>query len=713
MANNDPNYPLTTTIVRLLHDKLYEKRKIAALEIEKIIRALVLERRNDDVKKAITLLTSDFTLSNNSNSRKGGLIGLAACAIALGSQDITQYLDELINPVLICSMDADNRIRYFACESLYNIVKVSRADTMPFFNKLFDAMSKLTADPDPNVRNGSDLLDRLLKDIVTEFPAFDVAGFMPLLCDRIYTMNQYTRRFLIQWLICLDSVPEINILIYLPKFLDGMFQILGDTSMEIKKMCETTLDEILQNIKKDPESVKFNEMVNIVIVHCQSQDDFIKVKALLWMQEFIKLAGPIVLQYASGVVGAVLPTLAYEDLMHNSVHEAAKSANSSLMKLIDNSCDKSEGSSGEDSPLPLNDMFQVFTRYLQHQSTSTKTAVIRWITHLLVQIPYRTFMYIDEIFTHLMNTLADSSDHVVLLALECLAELASSAAGTPMTGSTGNTSSSTTLVLNEYFRRLMVFLLNMFKTDKQFMENRSSFVVRQLSLLLNAENVYRVFAEILLKQEDDCKFASLIVQIFNIILMTSSELFELRNQLKKGDSKDSSQLFCCLYKSWCHNPVATVSLCLLTQNYKHGCDLLMKFADLEVTVDFLTEVDKLIQLLESPIFTYLRLQLLDVESNQHLVKCMYALLMLLPQSRSFEILQHRLSCLPTPQLVSHLSSKEVKNNKKKDIPTVTGNSSPDVDFDQLFKHFVSIQEQHIAYKKQKRLKASNSTTDAV
>lgn len=39
--------------------------------------------------------------------------------------------------------------------------------------------------------------------------------------------------------------------------------------------------------------------------------------------------------------------------------------------------------------------------------------------------------------------------------------------------------------------------------------------------------------------------------------------------------QESCSLFTCLYQSWCHNPVATVSLCLLTQNYQHACDLLM------------------------------------------------------------------------------------------------------------------------------------------
>lgn len=34
------------------------------------------------------------------------------------------YLDALLPPVLHCLDDAESRVRYYACESLYNIAKV-------------------------------------------------------------------------------------------------------------------------------------------------------------------------------------------------------------------------------------------------------------------------------------------------------------------------------------------------------------------------------------------------------------------------------------------------------------------------------------------------------------------------------------------------------------------------------------------------------------
>ena len=88
-------------------------------------------------------------------------------------------------------------------------------------------------------------------------------------------------------------------------------------------------------------------------------------------------------------------------------------------------------------------------------------------------------------------------------------------------------------------------------------------------------------------------------------------------------------VFTSLFNCWCHNPVATFSLCLLSQAYDLSAQLILRFADVDVTVGFLMQVDKLVQLLESPIFIHLRLQLLEVTAVRHydLLKSLYGLLM--------------------------------------------------------------------------------------
>ncbi|KAG9352518.1 hypothetical protein JZ751_020932 [Albula glossodonta] len=338
--------PLTPNIVRALNDKLYEKRKVAALEIEKLVREFVAQNNSTQIRHVIQILASEFALSQHPHSRKGGLIGLAACSIALG-KDSGLYLKELIEPVLTCFNDSDSRLRYYACEALYNIVKVARGAVLPHFNVLFDGLSKLAADPDPNVKSGSELLDRLLKDIVTESNKFDLVAFVPLLRERIYSNNQYARQFIISWILVLESVPDINLLDYLPEILDGLFQILGDSSKEIRRTCEVVLGEFLKEIKKTPSSVKFAEMANILVIHCQVSDeskltnDLIQLTAMTWMREFIQLAGRVVLPYSSGILTAVLPCLSYDD-RKKSTKEAASACNHSLMKLVTPEDDEEE-----------------------------------------------------------------------------------------------------------------------------------------------------------------------------------------------------------------------------------------------------------------------------------------------------------------------------------------------------------------------------------
>lgn len=87
-------------------------------------------------------------------------------------------------------------------------------------------------------------------------------------------------------------------------------------------------------------------------------------------------------------------------------------------------------------------------------------------------------------------------------------------------------------------------------------------------------------------------------------------------------------------------------------------------ADIEMTVTMLIQLDQLVQLLESPVFTCndtyndneigrliqmslcktdLRLQLLEPNKYPQLLKCLYGIFMLLPQSASLSPLRSRLN----------------------------------------------------------------------
>lgn len=52
--------------------------------------------------------------------------------------------------------------------------------------------------------------------------AFSLERFIPLLQERVYAISPYTRMHLVSWLMVLNTVPDLELVSYLPEFLDGL-----------------------------------------------------------------------------------------------------------------------------------------------------------------------------------------------------------------------------------------------------------------------------------------------------------------------------------------------------------------------------------------------------------------------------------------------------------------------------------------------------------
>lgn len=141
----------------------------------------------------------------------------------------------------------------------------------------FDDIFQLASDSELSVKNGAELLDRLVKDIVSESAAtyisvlqlsekdtldsdtleeadlptaFSLAKFIPLLKDRIHVISPFTRTFLVQWLTLLDTIPDLELVSYLPEFLGGLVKFLGDPSRDVHVATQGLLDRFLSEIKR-------------------------------------------------------------------------------------------------------------------------------------------------------------------------------------------------------------------------------------------------------------------------------------------------------------------------------------------------------------------------------------------------------------------------------------------------------------------------------
>ncbi len=720
-----PSASISSTSIKALSDRSYEKRKAGAVEIEGIVKALLAEEKRvnsgsatESLSRIIRTLANDFIINQNSNKRKGGLIGLAAVAIGMGAE-VDRVLNSILPPVLKCIDDPDARVRYYATESLYNILKVARSRIFPFFNSVFDVLCRLFTDVDPEVVHGAHVLDRLLKDLIPESEGFEVDTFIPLLQKYLKMTNPHIRQLLIGWITALDAVPDIDMIKRLPDFLDGLFNMLSDTNKEIQHAADTALNEFLLEVKETP-NVNVIPCVPILVSQCQSSQNPNKLKSLSWILDFVDLTRDQLVPCASDLFGAVVRCVSDKN---EEIQKLAQACNKSLRELIEKT----------NSRVQEANFVQIAKEQVQnHSNQIARIAGLDWLSMLLDKVPKQMDQHVDDLMPVLLASLSDPVDDVVLLTLGVLARVAR------------NTNQS---------ERILSDIMNLFAKDRDLLESRGSVIIRQMCVLLRPTTVYLILSEIIEKDTRDLPFLSLMVQTLNIILLTATELSELRRvlkdaaidfkrkdeKLKKNDENDKvksflglisspikkdqvqeengmntnsdddnsnpdespSEVFTMIFKAWCHNAVSALSLCLLGQSYPIASRVTMLFPELEVSVDMLVNLDKLIQLFESPIYLHVRMQLLATgeDFQPELLQCLNGILMLLPQqSTAFKILSSRLQAVTSMQLVLGNTLGPSNHISKTDYGSLSSRgrtSSFAISYyQQLVSHFIKIQNLH-------------------
>ncbi|KAL4994975.1 vacuolar protein 14 C-terminal Fig4p binding-domain-containing protein [Aspergillus recurvatus] len=745
--------PLSQIQDLLIRQETQERDVSAVFQLEKVVRDSAFRGDHEVIQKIVDQLCHDYAYAVHQPH----------------ARNVAPYLKEIVPPVLACFSDQDARVRYYACESMYNIAKVAKGEILLFFNEIFDALSKLASDSELSVKNGAELLDRLVKDIVSESAAhhvsilqlsekqssdrdnlgddlptaFSLPKFIPLLKERIHVLSAFTRTFLVSWLTLLDTIPDLELVSYLPEFLAGLIKFLGDSNRDVNVATQGLLDRFLAEIKRiarlkkglaesrkgqgsdnrrsmtsdntslatdpttalDAESndnaledseadfavedeeeglhtdgdwipgqdvqIDHPKILDILVGFVNTSfDEEMQLTALRWIDSFFEISPEDILPFVPRLLDQVLPALSSSS---TAVKETAGRVNASLLDYIF-SLTLSEDTSDDSRQTSASKLPSAITKELAERRSSTPTskadvsgteskkasprnsvssavpsppeldygsavtsltlqflseyettriAALSWLIMLHRKAPKKVAAFNDGIFPALLKTLSDPSETVVTKDLQLLSQISRNSE-------------------DSYFKLFMVNLLQLFSTDRNLLEVRGNLIIRQLCLNLSPERIYRTLADCL-EKEDDIEFASIMVQNLNNNLITAPELSELRKRLRNLDSRDGQTFFVALFRSWCHNAVSTFSLCLLAQAYEQAYNLLQVFAELEMTVNMLIQIDKLVQLLESPVFTYLRLQLLEPERYPYLYKCLYGVLMLLPQSSAFAALKNRLN----------------------------------------------------------------------
>lgn len=730
------------------------------------------------VNRLVIVLGRKFCLSSTPNTRKGGLLGLAAVMVGFKNGSVVdpppELVEEVVRPILTCFLDSDSRVRYYACESLYNVTKVAKANILPLFDAIFDNMTKIVADPDIGVRSGAEVLDRLLKDIIVEQQSFDAQSFVPKLEEYAYTKNLFTRMFIVSWIRLLDT--KIDMIQYLPDLLDGIFTCLCDSTEEIRASALNLLSEFLNKLVQRPsDKINVPSLIGTVLKHARNnREDVVQYNAIAWLRQLINLMEDnSLITYAPDIVAVILPCLAFQStpdgsiISHNvgqsgqryisqspsrgNICEISSIVNSLLLEQVIVVLGNRKNILGPDSiSNDLEPILEVLVKELQKQEHPiVKLAILDWLKKLK-KVESELLMantLQHKLFQILLETLSARSDAVVKNALRVIADifcfdyadeqpsmssdlddgtitkdreddniepekkksLAKSQLGTklPKSGSkkvaiaSGDSPSSQQSTAN--ISKFIQALCKTFRDRETVFEERGTFIILNLCSMLKPHIIYCSFADILKDEKMDLKFANNLVQKLNQILLTTQPLYGLRSRLSNDDDPEMVATFHTLFYAWCHSPIAALTLCLLTNNYRHASEIVMALAQADINVDMLTQIDWVVQLFESPIFASLRMRLLDVNNNQYLLHCLYSLLMILPQSEAYRKLSHRLnqahkfiSLQPTFRNLTAQGSTasgasatkpitSIKESSKKTAST-TGSES-------LMKHYFNIQNQ--------------------
>ena len=132
----------------------------------------------------------------------------------------------------------------------------------------------------------------------------------------------------------------------------------------------------------------------------------------------------------------------------------------------------------------------------------------------------------------------------------------------------------------------------------------------------------------------------------------------------------NKEFFRTLFETWCFDPLSTINLWFLAKNYKLAYHLLLCIGSrISLDNEKLVQLWNIINLIESPGFLELRIDLLDPGKNYYLIKTLQGILMMIPISKAFSALKTRLEWVSLDPKAS-LLLQEAEENENEDYSQI-------------------------------------------
>ncbi|KRX07492.1 Armadillo-type fold [Pseudocohnilembus persalinus] len=631
---NETEFP--QGVLKNIQDRSQEKRAQGAKSIEDTVRKIVKQKANDQrISQIIDFFRLNFIQGENNPAKKRGALKVySSVAQALG-EDFSiaeKHVKNLTNIVISQLDDHDKKIQVSALESLYFICKSLREVVLLNFNNIFDKLvDKFGHQFDEEVRKGTQQLEDILKQIINEsLPEtkyFSLKEFMPILSTKIKANHPIIRSMIIKWIEVFDQIPNVNIIDYLPKLLEDLFLMLGEQN--VKNLAQKCLHDFLNQIKESQSQNAYllqnydenknqpdihNEIVNILIkiYKNEKQNQIIKLTAIEWINEYLLLflhnqeQQQIMRQtnyseYYQQDTSQIQEDSKNYDTNNDNINQSknsniqqqqsqnlSKLEKSVLNKLpliieatlinISNDEEEIRNKSVKTNDLLLKivathseidteDIWQILKNMFGSKKGKTAEKSLQWMRSLLKnnQKNQKTFPAIDEILKKLIDKLNNFEGDQVQNVLDVL----------------GN------IMNDQYFDKVIENILNVcYNGKKDDLDRKSDIIVKKLCSNQDSRKVFQSFAN-QLKNYQDIEFVATFLQSLDNILLTDKQLGDVRNLLKNMNYEPekfekAKHLFENLFQIWSFNPVSTITLCLLAQQYDLAYKIIQSFAEIEI-----------------------------------------------------------------------------------------------------------------------------------
>ena len=225
-------------------------------------------------------------------------------------------------------------------------------------------------------------------------------------------------------------------------------------------------------------------------------------------------------------------------------------------------------------------------------------------------------------------------------------------------------------VNNEEYNKdiIHIILENIDKNiDDQNNENLFLLMINELC----KDNILILFdllSDNILFEKHSYKFKFNLAGYLNNFLIFSSRAKELKESITSiinDETNKDSPLFEKIFTIFSINPMCIINFCIYMELCEIGWELILNIKKINLDDDYYKYLALFVQAIDNKMWNDIRMRFLFPNKNIYFIKCLYGILMLLPQGKAFNILSERLySIKGMIKSRDNFDSHEINKDKK-------------------------------------------------